>query len=207
MRRRRQGQPKVEAPTLTATQTVTHTMTHPDIAAGSRDGDATSANSRPKQPPTPDGGYGGDGGGEGRGSFPSGKGGGKIKTNGKLATDLGPVTMTLMGTAGAMVETTTHDEQEGDPPHPGGTHPATRRCLPDIGEERGKKYGSRTFPSPHPKYHFGWTFSRTQSRRVLSTPRRPSNGSTGQRTTTSTSMSWRSARLSLPRWMQNCALR
>ena len=67
------GTTKVEAPTLTATQTITRTTTHPDIAAGSRDGDATSANSRPKRPPTPDSGPGGDGGGDGRGSFPSGK--------------------------------------------------------------------------------------------------------------------------------------
>ena len=72
-------------------------------------------------------------------AFLPGKEGGKMKANGKRATDLGQVTTTLMGTAGAMVETTTRDEQEGDPPHPGGTHPATRRCLQDIGEERGKK--------------------------------------------------------------------
>ena len=65
--------------------------------------------------------------------------GGKMKAKGKHATDLGQETTTPMGTVGLMVETTTRDEQEGDPQHPGGTHQAMRRCLPGIGGEKGKK--------------------------------------------------------------------
>ena len=58
---------KVEAPGITTTQTVTRTTTNPDLAAGSPDGDAASANSRPWRPPTPICGPGGNGGGDGRG--------------------------------------------------------------------------------------------------------------------------------------------
>ena len=54
---------KAEAPGITAKQTVTRTTTHPHLAPGSRDGEATSANSRPKRPPTPNSGPGSDGGG------------------------------------------------------------------------------------------------------------------------------------------------
>ena len=66
---------KVDAPGLTTTQTVTRTRMAPDFASGSRDGDATNANSRPSRPPTPNGGRGGDGVNDGGGSFPFGNGG------------------------------------------------------------------------------------------------------------------------------------
>ena len=72
-------------------------------------------------------------------AFLPGKEGRKKSANGKPATDLGQVTTALMGTAGAMVETTTRDERGDGSQHPGETHPAMRRCLQDIGEEKEKR--------------------------------------------------------------------
>ena len=67
---------KVGAQGRTMTQTMTRTAVNTGMPAGSRDGDATSANSRPPRPPTPNGGSGGDGN-DGGGDNPSGKGGRK----------------------------------------------------------------------------------------------------------------------------------
>ena len=67
------------------------------------------------------------------------RGEGKTKVRKRHGTDLDPVMTTPMGMAAATVGTTTRDEQDDDPQRLDATHPATRRCLQDIGEEKEKR--------------------------------------------------------------------
>ena len=80
---------------------------------------------------------------------------GKMKA-GKNAKDLDRVTKTPLGTAGVMVETTTSDEQDGDPQRRDATFTKTERCSTEAGREKGKKSGSLTSLKLLRKFPCGW---------------------------------------------------